>query len=65
MRKYLVVTQVYDTGGVSEVPQSIFNYFVQANHSMVQVILRFNSGDKRSGFYRETALKLVESLQSR
>lgn len=60
--KYIAVTQTYKTGAVNELPQQIVRYFVQADRAMVEIILAFNSGDKRSEQYRAVALNIAGSL---
>jgi hypothetical protein len=61
--RYLVVMQVYTTGGKNEMPQQICRYFVQSDRQLVELILSFNSGDRRSEAYRNTALEIVLSLR--
>jgi hypothetical protein len=61
--RYLVVSQTYTAGARNEVPQLIYRYFAEADHQMIELILAFNSGDKQSQVYRETALKIITSLQ--
>jgi len=60
--RYLVVTQTYTTGARNDLPQFIYRYFAQANAQMIELILTFNSGDKRSQECQNTALKILASL---
>jgi hypothetical protein len=63
--EYLVVEQTFTIGGRNELPRRVYRYFARAGHAMVEVILEFNSGDKRSQEYRALALKTLTSLTSR
>jgi hypothetical protein len=59
---YITVTESYKTGAVNELPQQLHRYFVQADSVMVEILLAYNSGDKRSAWYRSVALNVARSL---
>jgi hypothetical protein len=64
-RKYLVVAQTFTSGARNDLPQLVYRYFAQADQVMLELILTFNSGDKRSQTYRETALDIITSVKPR
>jgi hypothetical protein len=62
--EYLFVKQTFTTGALNETPQEVYRYFGRSGQQMVEVILTFNEGDRRSAAYRKVALDLMMSLHS-
>jgi hypothetical protein len=63
--EYLIVQQTFTTGGLNEIPQDVYLYFAKANHQMIELILTFNAGDKRSSAYKDVAVEVIRSIRLR
>ena len=61
--EYLPVKQNFALGGRNEVPQDVYRYFVRADRKMLEMILAFNAGDKRSSTYRKVVLDIIMSIR--
>ena len=62
--EYLLVKQMFTTGALNETPQEVYRYFVRFGQQIVEVILTFNKGDRRSPAYKKVALDLIMSIHS-
>ena len=61
--EYLPVKQTFTLGARNEAPQEVYRYFVRADRNMVEMILTFNAGDKRSSTYKKAALDIIMNIR--
>jgi hypothetical protein len=61
--EYILVTQSLTTGATNESPKTQYLYFAKAGPHVLELVLTYNSRDRRAGEFQRTATDLLLSLE--